>query len=209
MKGAIIGKKIGMTSFYTDDGKHIPCTVVEAGPCPVVQIKTPETDGVSALQIGFAEQKENRINKPMKGHFKKADVKPQKHLREFRDLEGEYELGQNLTVEQFAKGDIVNISGNSRGKGFQGVMKRHNFSGVGMMSHGQSDRQRHPGSIGQSSYPSRVIKGLKMGGRMGGKRLTVRNLEIVEVIPDQNLLIIKGSVPGAPETLLEIVKQAG
>ncbi len=209
MKAAILGKKVGMTSFYDENGTQIPVTVIEAGPCPVTQIKTEDKDGYKAVQIGFEEVSSKKANKPMKGHFAKASVAPTRYLREFRDLENdnEYEVGQNVTVEQFQKGDKVKVSGKTIGRGFQGVMKRHNFSGVGMMTHGQSDRQRHPGSIGQSSYPSRVIKGVKMGGRMGGKRASARNLEVVEVLSDQNLIIIKGSVPGAKNSLLEVIKQ--
>ena len=209
MKAAILGKKVGMTSFYDENGTQIPVTVIEAGPCPVTQIKTEDKDGYKAVQIGFEEVSSKKANKPLKGHFAKASVAPTRYLREFRDLENdnEYEVGQNVTVEQFQKGDKVKVSGKTIGRGFQGVMKRHDFHGVGMMTHGQSDRQRHPGSIGQSSYPSRVIKGVKMAGRMGGKRASVRNLEVVEVLSDQNLIIIKGSVPGAKNSLLEVTKQ--
>ena len=206
MTGAILGKKIGMTSLFNDEGQRIPCTVVEAGPCEVVQVKTPETDGYSSVQLGFGEAKPNRVNKPLTGHFKKAGLGPKKYLKEFRKPEKEYEVGESLTVEQFEAGDRVRVTGTSIGRGFQGVIKRHHFGGVGMMSHGQSDRQRHPGSIGQSSYPSRVMKGIKMAGRMGGKRATVRNIEVVDTVPDQNLLILKGCVPGPKNTLLEIIK---
>ncbi len=207
MKAAILGKKVGMTSFYDDKGIQIPVTVIEAGPCPVTQIKTENKDGYKAVQIGFDEIKPRKVNKPMKGHFAKASVNPTRYLKEFRDLEQDYEIGQHITVELFQKGDKVKVSGDSIGRGFQGVMKRHNFGGVGMTSHGQSDRQRHPGSIGQSSYPSRVLKGTKMAGRMGGKRASVRNLEVVEVLSEQNIIMIKGSVPGAKNSLLELIKQ--
>jgi large subunit ribosomal protein L3 len=206
MNAALLGKKIGMTSLFTDTGKHIPCTVIEAGPCPVVQIKTPESDGYSAVQVGYGEIAERKVSKPAMGVFAKNGMKPTRILKEFRDFDAEVAVGNNLTVEQFNVGDKVKISGKSKGRGFQGVVKRHHFAGVGMASHGQSDRQRHPGSIGQSSYPSRVLKGLRMAGRMGGKTATVRNLEIVDVIPEQNLLLIKGSVPGAINSVLEIVK---
>ena len=206
MNAALLGRKIGMTSLFTEDGKHIPCTVIEAGPCPVVQIKTPERDGYSAVQVGYEEIAERKVSKPKMGVFVKNGIKPTRFLKEFRDFAGEVEVGSNLTVEQFNIGDKIKVSGNSKGRGFQGVIKRHHFAGVGMASHGQSDRQRHPGSIGQSSYPSRVLKGLRMAGRMGGKKTTVRNLEIVDVIPEQNLLLIKGSVPGAINSVLEIVK---
>ncbi len=205
MNAAIIGRKLGMTSLYSDDGRHIPCTVVEAGPCPVVLRRTMEKDGYAAIQIGFEEISEKKITKPRKGAFDKAGVKPTRILKEFRDPKKEYEIGQKLTVEQFAIGDLVHVSGNSKGKGFQGVMKRYNFSGVGMASHGQKDRQRHPGSVGQSSSPSRIMKGIKMAGRMGGKRVTVRNIQIVDIIPDRNLLVLKGCIPGPPNTQVEIV----
>lgn len=206
MNAALLGKKIGMTSLFTEDGKHIPCTVIEAGPCPVVQKKTPEHDGYSSVQVGYGEIAERKVSKPAMGVFVKSGVKPTRILKEFRDFEGDVAVGSNLTVEQFGVGDKVKVSGNSIGRGFQGVVKRHHFAGVGMASHGQSDRQRHPGSIGQSSYPSRVLKGMRMAGRMGGKRTTVRNLEIVDVIPEQNILLIKGSVPGPINSVLEIVK---
>lgn len=207
MKAAILGKKIGMTTVYTKEGEQIPCTVIEAGPCPVTQIKTKDTDGYSAVQIGFDEKPEKGVIKPAKGHFEKAGVKPTYLLREFRDLALDLQLGQNLTVEQFNKGDKINISGTSKGRGFQGVVKRHGFSGVGMRTHGQSDRERAPGSVGGSSYPSRVVKGIKMAGRMGGDRVTVRNLTIVDVYPEQNIILVKGSVPGAPSSYLELVKK--
>lgn len=207
MNAALLGKKIGMTSFFNEQGEKIPCTVIEAGPCPVVQIKTVETDGYKAVQVGFVSRDVNRTNKPEVGHFNKAGISPTKVLREFRDLAKQLNVGEDLTVQQFVIGDLVNIVGTSKGRGFQGVMKRHHFGGVGMATHGQSDRQRHPGSIGGSSYPSRVFKGTRMAGRMGGKRTTVRNLEIVGIIPESNLLLIKGSVPGAPNSYLEIVKK--
>jgi large subunit ribosomal protein L3 len=207
MTAALLGKKLGMTSIYADDGVHIPCTVVEAGPCTIVQIKTEQNDGYNAVQLGFGERSENKVNKPELGHFKKAGVNPARKLKEFKDINGDFKVGDVVKVEQFQKGDKVRITGKSKGKGFQGVVKRHNFAGVGMTTHGQSDRQRHPGSIGQSSYPSRVFKGVRMAGRMGGTKVSVKNLEVVEVIPDQNIMLIKGSVPGAINSFLEIVKQ--
>lgn len=206
MNAALLGKKIGMTSLFTEAGTHVPCTVIEAGPCPVVQVKTVERDGYTAVQVGYGEINDKKVNKPLKGHFEKKGVKPTRMLKEFRDLSVDVEVGKELTVEQFKVGDKVRVSGDSKGHGFQGVVKRHHFGGVGMSSHGQSDRQRHPGSIGQSSYPSRVFKGLRMAGRMGGVKRTIRNLEIVDVIPEQNLILIKGSVPGAINSVLEIVK---
>lgn len=196
-----------MTSIFMEDGRALPVTVIEAGPCPVVLVRNQDKDGYKAVQIGFEEVTEKHINKPLMGHFKKAGVEPKKYLREFRDVNKEYSIGENITVETFAIGDKLRISGTGKGHGFQGVVKRHHFGGVGMQTHGQSDRQRHPGSIGSSSYPSRVFKGLRMAGRMGGKRVTVRNLEVVEIIPERNLILLKGSVPGAPNTLLEIIKQ--
>lgn len=207
MQAAILGKKLGMTSIFMEDGRALPVTVIEAGPCPVVLVRNQDKDGYKAVQIGFEEVTEKHINKPLMGHFKKAGVEPKKYLREFRDVNKEYNIGESITVETFAVGDKLRISGTGKGHGFQGVVKRHHFGGVGMATHGQSDRQRHPGSIGSSSYPSRVFKGLRMAGRMGGKRVTVRNLEVVEIIPERNLILLKGSVPGAPNTLLEIIKQ--
>ncbi len=207
MQAAILGKKLGMTSLFAETGEQIPCTVIEAGPCRVVQIKTEESDGYKAVQLGYEETPERKVNKPMRGHFAKAGVKPTRYLKEFRDLELDLNVGDELTVELFKKGDKIKVSGKSVGRGFQGVVKRHHFAGVGMRTHGQSDRQRHPGSVGQSSYPSRIIKGLRMAGRMGGKRATVRNLQVVDVIPEKNLILIKGSVPGPKNSLLEIIKQ--
>jgi large subunit ribosomal protein L3 len=203
---ALLGKKVGMTSVFTETGELIPCTVIEAGPCPVTQVRTQKVDGYAAIQLGYGDITEKHVTKPVAGQYKKANTTPKKYLREFRDLEKEYNLGDILTVEIFAKGDKVKISGTGKGKGFQGVMKRHHFSGVGGTTHGQSDRQRAPGSIGSSSYPSRVFKGMKMAGRMGGKRISIRNLEIIQAIPESNLLLIKGSIPGTPNSIIEIVK---
>lgn len=205
MKAALLGKKIGMTSLFSENGEHIPCTVIEAGPCPVVQLKTMDNDGYSAVQIGFGAKPERKVTKPMAGQFAKAGVEPVYKLKEFRDLNANVNLGETLTVEQFKKGDKIKVTGTSKGRGFQGVIKRHGFGGVGMSTHGQSDRQRHPGSIGQSSYPSRVLKGMRMAGRMGGNQVSVRNLEIVDVIVERNLILVKGSIPGAPNSYLEIM----
>lgn len=204
---AILGKKLGMTSIFKNDGTHIPCTVIEAGPCPVIQIRTNEKDGYSAIQVGFGQVKEKRINKPVAGHFKKAAHKPTKHLGEFRIDSGDYKVGDELTVEQFKAGDKVRVTGTSKGRGFQGVVKRHHFGGVGLVTHGQSDRTRAPGSIGSSSYPSRVFRGLRMAGRMGGEQVSIRNIEVVEILPDKNLILLKGSVPGALNSLLKITRQ--
>ena len=203
---ALLGKKLGMTSVYNDKGDQIPVTVIEAGPCPVIQVKTKSTDGYSAVQIGFGEIAARKINKPLEGHFKKSGVDPVRHLKEFRHLAETLNVGEVLTVEVFQKGDKVKVSGTGKGRGFQGVVKRHHFGGVGMATHGQSDRPRAPGSIGSSSYPSRVFKGLRMAGRMGGKRISTRNLEIIDIMPDTNILLIKGNVPGAINSLVEIVK---
>ena len=205
----ILGKKIGMTSIFDENGQMIPCTVIEAGPCYVTQIKTKGTDGYDAVQLGFDEIKERLVNKPMKGHFKKGGVKPLRLISEFRNFNGtKLELGQEVRVESFQQGDVVDVVGRSKGRGFQGVVKRHHFGGVGMTTHGQSDRVRAPGSIGASSYPSRVMKGRRMAGRMGGERVTVKNLMVLKVIAESNILIVKGSVPGAINSYLEIVKQS-
>jgi len=205
----ILGKKIGMTSIFDDNGQMIPCTIIEAGPCYVTQVKTKDRDGYDAVQLGFDEIKERLVNKPMKGHFKKVGVKPLRLLSEFRNFNGtQYELGQELRVDGFQQGDVVDVTGRSKGRGFQGVVKRHHFGGVGMTTHGQSDRVRAPGSIGASSYPSRVMKGRRMAGRMGGDRVTVKNLMVLKVIAESNILIVKGSVPGAINSYLEIVKQS-
>ncbi|TNE34450.1 50S ribosomal protein L3 [bacterium] len=206
MKAAIIGMKKGMTSYFTENGTHVPCTVVEAGPCYVSQVKTNETDGYSAVQVTFNEKSDKNVNKPLMGHFKKAGVKPAYVLREFRDLKEDIKVGESLTVEQFQVGDLIKIKGTSKGKGFQGVMKRYNFKGVGMATHGQKNRQRHPGSVGQSSDPSRIMKGLRMAGRMGGESVTIANLEVVDVFPDKNIILVKGSVPGTRNSYLEIYK---
>lgn len=206
---SILGKKIGMTSIFDDNGQMIPCTVIEAGPCYVTQIKTKDKDGYDAIQLGYDEIKERLVNKPLKGHFKKSGVKPLRLISEFRNFNGtKLEVGQEVRVDLFHQGDIVDVSGRSKGKGFQGVVKRHHFGGVGSTTHGQSDRVRAPGSIGASSYPSRVLKGMRMAGRMGSDRVTVKNLKVLKVIAESNILIVKGSVPGAINTYLEIVKQS-
>jgi large subunit ribosomal protein L3 len=198
-----------MTSVFDDHGQMIPCTIIEAGPCYVTQIKTKDKDGYDAIQLGYDEIKERLVNKPMKGHFKRGGVKPVRLLSEFRNFNGlQLELGQEVKVDLFHQGDVVDVTGRSKGRGFQGVVKRHHFAGVGMATHGQSDRVRAPGSIGASSYPSRVLKGMRMAGRMGGERVTVKNLKVVKVIADSNILIVKGSVPGAINSYLEIVKQS-
>lgn len=203
----ILGKKLGMTSIFDEAGQVIPCTVIEAGPCFITQIKTRERDGYEAVQLGFGEKHERLVSKPLRGHFSRAKTNPLRYVREFRDHGGaEFQPGQEIRVDSvFVKGDRVAIIGTSKGRGFQGVVKRHHFGG-GFRTHGQSDRERAPGSVGSSSYPSRVFKGMRMAGRMGGERVTVRNLQVVGVIADSNLLLVKGSVPGAINSYLEIRK---
>ena len=193
----LIGKKIGMTSVFSVEGKNIPCTVIEAGPCVVTQVKTVETDGYEAVQLGFGVKKEKNTPKAEFGHFKKAGVDPKRHVVEFREFDGEYKLGDAVTVDVIKEESWVDITGVTKGKGFQGVVKRYNFRGVGDATHGQHNRLRAPGSLGASSYPSRVFKGMRMAGRTGGANKTVQNLRVLKVIPESNLVIVKGSVPGA------------
>ncbi len=203
----LLGKKLGMTSIFDELGEVIPCTVIEAGPCYVTSIRTQKRDGYDAVQLGYEEKKERLVTKPLRGHFAKAGVKPLRILREFRSNGSEeMQPGQEIKVDKvFTKGDVVSVIGTSKGRGFQGVVKRHHFGG-GARTHGQSDRERAPGSIGSSSYPSRVFRGQRMGGRMGGDQITVKNLKVVGVIPDSNLLLVKGSVPGAINGYVEIHK---
>jgi large subunit ribosomal protein L3 len=201
----LIGKKVGMISVFGADGKNIPCTVVEAGPCVVTQVRTVETDGYSAVQLAYDEKKEKRTSAALKGHFEKAGTTPKKKLVEFpMDFAGELKLGDTVTVaDVFTEGvKFVDVVGTSKGKGFQGVVKRHGFAGVGGETHGQHNRLRHPGSMGASSWPSRVFPGMRMAGHMGAERVKVFNLEILKVVPENNLLIIKGSVPGAKGSYL-------
>ncbi len=195
----LIGKKIGMTSVFGADGKNIPCTVIEAGPCVVTQIRTVEKDGYAAVQLAYDEAKEKRTSAPLKGHFEKAGTTPKRKLVEFKaDFAQELKLGDTLTVaDVFADTTYVDVVGTSKGKGFQGVVKRHGFAGVGGTTHGQHNRLRHPGSLGASSWPSRVFRGMRMAGHMGNERVKVFNLEVVKVMPENNLLVVKGSVPGA------------
>jgi len=205
----ILGKKIGMTSLFGDNGEAIPCTIIEAGPCYVTQVKTRDKDGYDAVQLGFDEKRERLVSKPQMGHLAKAGAKALRLLREFRNFNGKtLKPGDEVKVDIFTQGDTVDVTGRSKGRGFQGVVKRHHFSGVGMTTHGQSDRVRAPGSIGASSYPSRVLKGMRMGGRMGFEQVTVKNLKVVRVIPESNILIIRGSVPGAINGYLEITKHS-
>ena len=200
----IIGKKVGMTSIFSVEGKNIPCTVIEAGPCVVTQLKTVEKDGYEAVQLAFDEKKEKRTTKAMKGHFAKAGTTPKKHLVEFKDFGKEVALGEVVDVNIFIEGEFCDVSGNSKGKGFQGVVKRHGFGGVNDKTHGQHNRLRAPGSLGACSTPSRVFKGMRMGGRMGGDSVKVTSLRVLKVIPESNLLIVKGSVPGAKGSYLII-----
>jgi large subunit ribosomal protein L3 len=202
----LIGKKVGMTSVFGADGKNIPCTVIEAGPCVVTQVKTEEKDGYSALQLAFDDKEEKRTSQPVLGHFKKAKTQPKKMMAEFKGFEDEYKLGDTITVELFQQDTLVDVSGLSKGKGFQGVVKRHGFSGVGGRTHGQADQERAPGSVGGSSDPSRVFKGMRMAGRTGGKKVKVIDLEVIKIMPEQNLLLVKGSVPGHKGSYLIIEK---
>jgi len=203
----IIGKKVGMTSIYSAAGKMIPCTVIEAGPCVVTQIKTKENDGYEAVQIGFQTKKEKHTTKAMQGHFKKAAVAPQRFLAEFHDFENEVKLGQELKVsEVFTEGENVDVIGTTKGKGFQGVVKRHGFGGVGESTHGQHNRLRAPGSMGASSDPSRVFPGKRLGGRDGGAQRTIANLQVVKILPEENLILVKGAVPGFNGSTVYIVK---
>ena len=202
----LLGKKIGMMSVFSADGKNVPCTVIEAGPCAVTQVKTVEKDGYEAVQLGFQDQKESRVSAPLMGHFKKAGVAPKRHLAEFKGYETELKMGDVLTVDLFADTAYVSVTGTSKGKGFQGVVKRHNFGGVGQATHGQHNRARKPGSIGACSYPAKVFKGLRMGGQIGNARVTTHNLQVLKVIPEHNLLVIKGSVPGYNGSIVIIEK---
>jgi len=200
----LIGKKIGMTSVFSADGKNVPCTVIEAGPCVVTQIKSVEKDGYSAVQLGFQELKEKNTTNSMKGHFKKASTTPKRHLVEFNGFDKELNLGDTVSVDIFNDVKFVDVVGTSKGHGFQGVVKRHGFSGVGQSTHGQDDRARKPGSIGACSYPAKVFKGMRMGGQMGGDRVTTQNLQLLKVIPEHNLLLIKGSVAGCKGSIVLI-----
>ena len=201
----LIGKKIGMTSIFSEEGKNIPCTILEVGPCKVTQVKTEEIDGYNAIQLGFADQKESRVSKAALGHFKKADSTPLKKLIEF-PADTDVALGDVVNVEIFEEGDFVTVTGTSKGKGFQGVVKRHNFRGVGDATHGQHNRLRAPGSIGAASYPARVFKGMRMAGQMGNDRIKVENLQVLRVLADKNMIVVKGAVPGANNSYIIIEK---
>lgn len=202
----MLGKKLGMTNIYSEDGRAFPVTVLEVGPCNVVAIKSKEKDGYEALQLGFGERKEKHLSKPQIDNYKKLKLTPSAFLKEFRNFDiSEYKIGDVVQSEMFEEGDVVKVTGRSKGKGFQGVMKRHNFSG-GQRTHGQGDRERAGGSIGQSSYPSRVFKGMKMPGRMGDDRVTTSGIKVVKVISEKNLVLVKGAVPGAINSIVEIKK---
>jgi len=202
----IIGKKIGMTSFFDANGKYVPCTVIEAGPCVVTQVKTNEKDGYTALQLAFDDKKEKHTSAAMKGHFELAKTTPKRKVVEFRSFEESKNLGDVVTLDLFVEGDYVDIVGTSKGKGFQGVVKRHGFGGVGGSTHGQHDRQRAPGSLGASSDPSRVFKGMRMAGRTGGNRKKIQNLQVVKIMAEKNVILVKGSVPGAKGSYVIIEK---
>jgi len=202
----LLGKKIGMTSMFSEEGKNIPCTILEVGPCVVSQIKTNEIDGYEAVQIAYDEQKESRISKALMGHLKKANSKAVKKMVEVTPFDNEVNLGDILTVDLFEEGSFVTVVGTSKGKGFQGVVKRHGFAGVGDATHGQHNRLRAPGSIGAASYPARVFKGMRMAGQMGNERVKVENLQVLKIMSDRNVIIVKGAVPGAKNSYIIIEK---
>jgi len=202
----LLGRKIGMTSVFSAEGKNVPCTVIEAGPCVVTQVKTIDNDGYESVQLGFLDQKDKHTSKPLQGHFKRAGVTPKRHLAEFKEFEGELNLGDTVSVDLFADTVYVDVVGTSKGKGFQGVVKRHGFGGVGESTHGQHNRARKPGAIGACSYPAKVFKGMRMGGQMGGDRVTVQNLQVLKVIAEHNLLLVKGSIPGCKGSIVLIEK---
>ena len=201
----LIGKKIGMTSVFSADGRNVPCTVIEAGPCVVTQVKTQEKDGYAAIQLGFEDEKEKHLTQPEIGHFKAANVTPKRHLAEFKGCDN-IALGDTVACDIFSEADFVDVVGTSKGKGYQGVVKRHGFGGVGQTTHGQHNRLRAPGSIGACSYPAKVFKGMRMAGQMGNERVTVQNLQIIKVIPEHNLIMIKGSIPGSKGSIVLIEK---
>lgn len=202
----LIGKKVGMTSIFDENGKNIPCTVIEAGPCVVTQVRTNEVDGYEAIQLGFDDKTEKHSIKAELGHFKKAGTVAKKKVVEFKGFETEYKLGDVIAVDLFAEGEFVDVIGVSKGKGFQGVVKRHGFGGVGQATHGQHNRLRAPGSVGASSYPSRVFKGMRMAGRMGGDNVTVQNLRVLKVVAEKNLLLVKGAIPGHKNSYVIVQK---
>ena len=202
----LIGKKIGMTSLFDEEGKNLACTVIQAGPCIVTQVKNEDKDGYNSVQLGFFDKKENRFNNAETGHFKKAKTDPKRKVVEFKGFESELNLGDVVYVDHFTEGEYVDVSGISKGKGFQGVVKRHGFAGVGQSTHGQHNRLRAPGSIGAASYPARVFKGMRMAGQTGNSKVTVQNLKVLKVIPEKNLLVLKGAVPGRKNSFIVIRK---
>ena len=202
----LIGKKIGMTSLYDEGGKNLACTVIEDGPCVVTQLKNDEKDGYSSVQLGFFDKKETRLNNAEKGHAKKANTEPKSKVVEFKGFEEELKVGDTVNVNHFVEGEFVDVSGISKGKGFQGVVKRHGFAGVGQSTHGQHNRLRAPGSIGAASYPARVFKGMRMAGQTGNSKVTVQNLKVLKVVPEKNLLVLKGAVPGHKNSYVIIRK---
>jgi large subunit ribosomal protein L3 len=202
----IIGRKVGMTSIYSAEGKATPCTVIEAGPCVVTQVKTQDIDGYEAVQLGFGDRKEKNTPNALKGHFKKANTTPKQKLAEFSEFEQDLKLGDVVNVEIFIEGEYVDITGTSKGKGFQGVVKRHGFGGVGQATHGQHNRLRAPGSIGAASYPAKVFKGMRMAGQTGNKQVMIENLQVLKVLTDKNLLVVKGSIPGPKGSTVIIEK---
>ncbi len=206
LMSGLIGKKIGMTSIFDENGKNMPCTVIEVGPCVVTQVRTKEVDGYEALQLGFDDKAEKQTTNALKGHFKKAGTVAKKRVVEFQGFEKEYKLGDTISVDHFEEGEFVDVTGTSKGKGFQGVVKRHGFGGVGQATHGQHNRLRAPGSIGAASYPARVFKGMRMAGRMGGDTIKVQNLRVLKVVTDKNLLVVKGAVPGHKNSYVIIQK---
>lgn len=202
----IIGKKIGMTTVF-NNGAAVPCTVVEAGPCVVTQVRTQEVDGYTAVQLGYGEKKEKRTTKALLGHFKKANTTPKRKLVEFKEFDKEFALGETIKIEDvFEEGEYVDVKGKTKGKGFQGVVKRHNFGGVGQATHGQHNRLRAPGSIGACSYPARVFKGIKMAGRMGNTNVTIQNLQVIKLFPEKNIILLSGSIPGGKNGIVTIHK---
>ena len=201
----IIGRKVGMTSIYSAEGKALPCTVIEAGPCVVTQVKTQDRDGYDAVQLGFGDRKEKNTPNALKGHFKKANTSPKSKLVEFKGFDN-VNLGDSINVDLFEEGEFVSVVGTSKGKGFQGVVRRHGFGGVGQSTHGQHNRLRAPGSIGACSYPARVFKGMRMAGQMGNKRIVMENLVVLKVLADKNLIVVKGSIPGSKGSTVPIVK---
>ena len=202
----LIGRKIGMTSIFDENGKNIPCTVIECGPCVVTQVRTKDVDGYEAIQLGFDDKTEKHSIKAELGHFKKAGTVAKKKVVEFKGFETEYKLGDVIAVDLFAEGEFVDVVGVSKGKGFQGVVKRHGFGGVGQATHGQHNRLRAPGSVGASSYPSRVFKGMRMAGRTGGDNVTVQNLRVLKVVAEKNLLLVKGAIPGHKNSYVIVQK---